>query len=302
MREGLFFDEETTDSFIRSYKIDEIYHQGRTKFQFVHCFYNKYLGKVLFLDKKIQSAQIDEYIYHETLVHPSMITHSSPQNVLVIGGGEGATLRESLKHNLLDKVTMVDIDQELVKLCQKHLPEWSDGAFSHSKTHLVFDDARQYVDKVKEKFDVVISDLTEPVKEGPSVYLFTKEFFEKIFYVLEEDGLFVLQAGSIDPYYHQFFASCVKTLENIFPVVRPYWTFVFSFGSPWGFVLASKNEDPLTLDETQVSGRLKRREIKKLKFYHSGLHKSLFALPFYLYDSMKKARILTDQKPFIWDL
>ena len=300
--EGSYFFEPFTESFGRRLKVERFYYQGRTKYQFVQCFHNEFLGKVLFLDKRIQSAQIDEYIYHESLVHPALITHSSPREVLVIGGGEGATIREVLRHSTVEKVIMVDIDSELVELCQKYLPEWSDGAFSDPKTNLIFEDARPFVEKTEEKFDVIISDLTEPIAHGPSVFLFTEEFFSKNFEALKEDGLFVLQAGSADPSYNQFFCSLVKTLEKVFPIVRPYWTFVLSFSMPWGFVLASKTKDPLDLDEKDIAQRMRERSVQKLKYYHPGFHQSYFALPLYLVKNLKQGKVLTDNKPFIWKL
>lgn len=300
--EGLYYIEPFTEYFDRRIKVDKLYYQGNTKYQFVQCFYNQFLGKVLFLDNKIQSAQIDEYIYHESLVHPALITHPSPQKVLVIGGGEGATIREVLRHNTVEKVFMVDIDRELVELCQKYLPEWPEGAFSNPKTNLIFQDARRFVEKKRKKFDVIISDLTEPVEKGPSVFLFTEEFFKKIFDVLKEDGLFILQAGSAAAFYNQFFCSLAKTLEKVFPIVRPYWTYVLSFGLPWGFILASKIKDPLVLDEKEIAQRMRKRRIKKLKYYHPGFHKGYFALPLYLMKDLKKGKILTDEKPFIWEL
>lgn len=300
--EGSYFSEHFTENIIRNIKIDKLYYEGKTKYQFARFFYNKTLGKVLFLDEKIQSAQVDEYIYHESLVHPVLITHPSPQRVLVIGGGEGATIREVLRYECVQKITMVDIDNELVELCQKYLPEWSEGAFSDPRVELIFEDADRFVGSTGEKFDVIISDLTEPVKEGPSVFLFTKEFFKKIFHALKADGLFVLQAGSTDSFYHQFFASCVKTLDEVFPLIRPYWTFMFSFGFPWGFVIASRKEDPLELDEERIKERMRERKIENLKYYHSGLHRGLFALPLYLIDGLEKGKILTDHDPYIWEL
>ncbi len=297
-----YYAETCTENIIRRFKIDKLYYRGKTDHQYVECFHNQFLGKVLFLDGKIQSAQVDEYMYHESLVHPTLITHPFPRRVLIFGGGEGATLREVLKHGTIEEAIMVDIDKKLVELCQKYLPEWSDGAFSSPKTNLVYGDARRFVEKTQKKFDIIISDLTEPLRKGPSVYLFTEEFFSRIFEILEENGLFVLQAGSTDPVYNQFYCSLAKTLERVFPLVRPYWNFVLSFGLPWGFILASRSEDPLKLKEGRISDRIRDRKIRKLKFYHPGLHKGYFVLPLYLMKDLKKGRILMDKKPFIWEL
>ncbi len=297
-----YYVETCTENIIRRFKIDKLYYRGKTDHQYVECFHNQFLGKVLFLDGKIQSAQVDEYMYHESLVHPTLITHPFPRRVLIFGGGEGATLREVLKHGTIEEAIMVDIDKKLVELCQKYLPEWSDGAFSSPKTNLVYGDARRFVEKTQKKFDIIISDLTEPLRKGPSVYLFTEEFFSRIFEILEENGLFVLQAGSTDPVYNQFYCSLAKTLERVFPLVRPYWNFVLSFGLPWGFILASRSEDPLKLKEGRISDRIRDRKIRKLKFYHPGLHKGYFVLPLYLMKDLKKGRILMDKKPFIWEL
>jgi len=301
MEEGFFYLETFTADFFRQLKVDKIYYQGKTEYQLVQLFHNRIFGKILFLDGKIQSAQIDEFIFHESLVHPALMTHVAPRKVLIVGGGEGATLREALRHSAVERAVMVDIDKKLVELCQEHMPEWSAGAFSDSRTQLIFGDARRYMERTEQKFDVIISDLTEPVKEGPSVYLFTKDFFEKIFNALNEDGVFVLQAGGTDPFYNRFFASCARTLEEIFPLVRPYWTFIFSFNNPWGFILASKKTDPLEQDEKVISERMRSRGIKGLKFYHPGFHQSLFSLPVYLIKALKKGKVLTDKNPFIWE-
>jgi spermidine synthase len=300
--EGFYFKERFTGHLIRNIKVEKVYYEGKTEYQYVQIFDNKLLGKILFLDKKIQSAEIDEFVFHESLVHPALLTHPDPQRILIIGGGEGATLREVLRHGSVKKATMVDIDRKLVELCQEFLPEWSAEAFSDPRAKLLFGDALKYVEMCKQKFDVVISDLTEPIEEGPSIYLFTQDFFQKIFCILKDDGLFVLQAGSTDLFYHQFYASCARTLQTVFPIVRPYWTFMFSFGFPWGFILASKKEDPLKIDEKNLNSRIKTRKIKNLRHYYPGNHKGFFALPLYLVKGLKKGAVLTDKKPFIWEL
>ncbi len=302
MKEGTYIYEFFTENVFKVIKVERLIYEGKTKYQTAKFIYNGLLGKALFLDNKIQSAQVDEFIFHESLVHPALLSHPAPENVLIMGGGEGATLREVLKHSQVKKAVMVDIDRELVELCKKFLPEWSSGAFSDKKTRFFSMDARHFIEKTRDKYHVIISDLTEPIDEGPSVFLFTREFFAMIFEKLEEDGIFVIQAGSADTFYHEFFSSCVKTLESIFPLVKPYWTFIFSFGMPWGFVLASKKYDPLKIDEREVRQRLNERRVKKLRFYHPGIHRSYFSLPLYLLKGLKKGRILTDEKPFIWRL
>lgn len=301
-KEGFYFIETYTENLIRNIKVEKVIFEGKTKYQYVQIFENRMLGKMLFLDKKIQSAAIDESIFHESLVHPALMTHPNPQNVLIIGGGEGATLREVLRHECVRRATMVDIDRQLVRLCQEHLPEWSSGAFSDPRTEVVFGDALTYVEKCRDKFDVIVSDLTEPIEKGPSVFLFTEEFYRKASGILKDDGVFVLQAGSTDIKYNQFFSSCSRTLEQVFPVVRPYWTFMFSFCSPWGFIMASREQDPLNWDEKTLKTRIKDRKIKNLVYYHPGIHRGLFALPLYLERALKKGDVLTDKKPFIWEL
>jgi spermidine synthase len=165
---------------------------------------------------------------------------------------------------------------------------------------LIIEDARQYCFETEEKFDVVISDLTEPLEEGLSMNLFTREFYTRIFDVLSDDGIFVLQAGSADPHYNEFFCSCVKTVESVFPLAEPYWIFMFSFGLPWGFVLGAKSKDPCHLTESDIVKKWNERELPEFEFYWPGLHTGLFALPAYLERGIDQGRILTDREPYIW--
>src|SRR3989475_360495 len=181
--------------------------EAQTKFQHVEIMETASYGKLLVLDGRIQSSQADEFIYHEALVHPGMLAADRPaQNALVIGGGEGATLREALKYRSLTRAVMVDIDGEVVDLCKKHLAEMHRGAFEDKRTEVRNEDARAYLEKTGERFDFIsvdqieafacflevgpgvlektgerfdfISvDLVEPLEEGPACALFTKEFY-----------------------------------------------------------------------------------------------------------------------------
>jgi len=302
MKEGIWFIEKFTDDMLYCYKAEEIYFSGKTQFQKVDIVKLGIFGKTLFLDNKIQSAQIDEFIFHESLVIPALITHGSPAKVFIAGGGEGATLREVLKANSVQRAVMVDIDGELVELCKKYLPEWAAGAFDDPRAKVVAGDAKDYIWKTEEKFDVFISDLTEPLEGGPSVYLFTKEFYKRVYEILSENGVLAVQSGSADPFYNVFFASIVKTLSEVFPYVRPYWAFILSFNMPWGFTLASKKQDPLLLVEAEVEERLRKLGIGSLKYYSAKLHQGMFALPPYLLEAIEKARVMTDERPFIWSV
>lgn len=215
----------------------------RTAFQDMCICETGAYGKALVLDGKWQSCTGDEFLYHEPLVHPAMLLHGSPGRVLILGGGEGATAREVLRWKTVEHVTMVDIDGEVVEACRKHLGEMHQGAFDDPRLEVVIDDALNVLDKTSRTWDVVISDLSDPIEEGPSFKLFTKEYFEKAAGVLSPGGTFVLQAGPVAPAELQMHARLVRTMSAVFPHVQSYTTFVPTYASPWGFALGSN--DPI---------------------------------------------------------
>jgi spermidine synthase len=211
----------------------------KTAFQEMYIVETGAYGKGLVLDGKWQSCTGDEFLYHEPLVHPAMICHSSPRNVLVLGGGEGATVREILRWKTVEQVMMVDIDGEVVEACREHMPEMHQGAFEDSRTNLVIGDALEVLDTTEQKWDIVISDLSDPIEEGPSFQLFTKEYFEKAQRVLAPGGYFVLQAGPVAPVELTLHARLVSTLKAVFPNVHSYASHTPTYGSPWGFAIGT---------------------------------------------------------------
>lgn len=253
-------------------------------------------GKCLFLDGKIQSAASDEFIYHEMLVFPAIITHPNPKKVLIIGGGEGATLREVLKCKDVESVKMIDIDKELVDYCKEFLPEWADGAFEDKRVCLLYTDARKHLEENNEKFDVIIIDLTEPMPGNPSYLLFTKEFYKIIIDRLNEDGIITLQAGNIAPYNDDLFTSLVKTLNTCFKNVFPYSVYVPSFQKLWGFIFASNKIEPLKISYEEIEK--KTRGFKYYNYYNADIHFSSFSLPTYLkQDILNQQDIISDKSP-----
>lgn len=295
----LWYEEPFTEGLRFLYRVKKIIYRGRSKFQNIDILDLESFGKTLFLDGKIQSAAIDEYIYHEALVHPAMLLHPEPKRVLILGGGEGATLREVLKHPV-EEVYMVDIDGELVEACKKYMSEWSDGAFEDERTRLIIDDARKFVFQTDKKFDVVISDLTEPIEEGPSKLLFTEEFYRKVSEILSTRGIIAVQSGSADPLYGFFFGSVFKTLKQVFPEVKQYLTFIFSFQMPWGFTLAGKGLEINFENKEIFYRRIESRDLQ-LRYIEPEILPSLFILPRYLEEVREKGVIIKDEKPFIWE-
>lgn len=301
--DGHWFIESYTEGLLFHYKVKAVLYQGRTRYQRVDILDLYTFGKTLFLDAKIQSAQVDEFIYHELLVHPALLTHPAPRRVLIAGGGEGATLREVLRDQTVQQATMVDIDGELVELCKRYLPEWSEGAYEDPRTQLVIDDARKAVFEASPRsYDLYISDLTEPLEGGPAALLYTAEFFQKVYEMLDDEGVMVAQAGSAEPLYNDFFAGLFRTLQEVFPVVRAYWGSIFSFQMPWGFILASKGPDPLRLEEREIGQRLEERGIRNLRCYSPKVHtRGIFGIAPYLEDAIRqKGRVFTDENPFVW--
>lgn len=298
---GLMFAETHTQAVQYIYRVKQVYYMGKTAFQDVAVMELEGYGKALFLDKKIQSAQLDEFMFHEPLVHPAMITHPEPRRVVVAGGGEGATLREVLRHQCVQNATMVDIDRELVELCEQYLPEWHQGSFHDTRTTLIYEDARKVVASYRNHFDAVVSDLTDPLEAGPSQLLFTKEFYQLLYDALTEEGVLAVQAGATDPLYPHLFGCLVRTLQEVFPIVYGYWAFVASFMLPWGFVLASKRHDPLALTPEEVARRLEQRGVRRLRYYSPFTHFGVFHLPPYLHQAIAEGRVLTDAEPFSWE-
>jgi spermidine synthase len=273
----------------------------QTKFQFMEILETHSYGKCLVLDGRIQSSQADEFIYHEALVHPGLLAHPRPQRGMVIGGGEGATVREILRHKTITDCLMVDIDGEVVEECRKHLPEMHQGAFEDKRTRLLHEDARAYLEKTSERFDLIVIDLVEPLEEGPACLLFTKEFYTLVRDRLTDGGVMTMQAGMSKVNELFFFGAIYRTLREVFPVVAPYQTFISCFGTPWGFMLASKGIDPRKQTAAEVDTLIaERMDPKRLGYWDGQAHLHSFNLPKFLREAVaKNDRVITDANPLI---
>jgi spermidine synthase len=274
---------------------------AQTKFQHVEILETASYGKCLVLDGRIQSSLVDEFVYHEALVHPGLLAVGrAPERALVIGGGEGATLREVLRYPSIRHAVMVDIDAEVVDLCRRHLPEMHQGAFEDPRTELRHEDARAYLQNTQERFDFICVDLVEPLEEGPACLLFTREFYRLVRDRLVPGGTMTMQAGWTKVGDTHFFCAVHRTLREVFPVVAGYQTFVSCFGTPWGFIAASTGADPARQDPATIDRLIGERVRGKFGYWDGITHQHAFSLPKFLRDGIaSESRIITDAEPFI---
>ncbi|TAJ88467.1 polyamine aminopropyltransferase [bacterium] len=262
------------------FAVESMIFSGRTQFQEVAIFESREYGTMLALDGLVQSAEDDEYIYHESLVHPALVAHPEPSSVLVIGGGEGATIREVLRHPTIKRVVMVDIDRELVELCKEHLDDWHRGAFDDPRVELVFSDGKEFVAATREKFDGVIIDVTDALDEGPALALYTEDFYRSVKQCLTASGLIVVQAMELSGLDYADHKKVRQSLRHAFRHMKSYRAFVPSFWSTWGFLVASDAIDPSQISSQKVDEILRSRGLESvLRYYDGQTHTHMFSLP-----------------------
>ncbi len=254
-------------------------------------------GKALIIDGKIQSTVYDEFIYHETLVHPLLLSIRTPENVLILGGGEGATLREVLKHKTVKRAVMVDIDQEVINFAKKYLQEWHKGSFDDPRVSTIISDAYQYVINSKEKFDAVIMDLTDPILGNSSYKLYTREYYEKVKEIIKPGGGMVTQATS-PSFNTETFTVIYNTLKQVFQFTVASIVYVPAFDGLWGFVYASDYVNPLDLLKEDLDKKIRERINGELRFYDAETHRMIFSIPKYIRDEMlRQKKVSTEKEP-----
>ncbi|CAN0839373.1 Thermospermine synthase ACAULIS5 [Linum grandiflorum] len=263
--------EEEIDSYVKlSYAINGVLHSSTSEYQLVELIDTKHFGKVLVIDGKVQSAESDEFIYHELLVHPPLLHHPNPKRVFIMGGGEGSTAREVLNHKSVEKVVMCDIDSVVVDFCRSHLSS-NALAFTDPRLQILINDAKAELEKTTEdKFDVIVGDLADPLDGGPCNQLYTKSFYEGVVKPrLNPNGIFVTQAGpgGVPASHKIVFTSIYNTLKQVFKFVVPYTTHIPSYMDTWGWIIAS--DEPLRLDVKEIDKRIGER-LKTAPLYFDG--------------------------------
>ncbi len=265
----LWFTEEQTSNLRFSCKIYKTLHREKSQYQDISVIETHQFGKMLVIDGTVQTTEGDEFVYHEMLVHVPMFTHDNPEKVLVIGGGDGGSIKEILKHPNVKKIVLVEIDERVVQVSKKYLPEISYG-INDPKVDVVFADGIQYVKENKNEFDVILIDSTDPV--GPAVGLFSKEFYSAVFACLKQDGIMCAQTES--PFLNSsLIGKIYKDIHSIFPITKLFLASIPTYPSGlWSFTIGSKKYNPLEIT-------WENKHDIKTKYYSKALHQAAFVLP-----------------------
>jgi len=282
-----WYTEQFAPTELHAHAIEEVYYAGHTPFQSVAILRTAVFGKMLVLDGDTQSSQADEKIYHETLVHPAMASVDDRSEVLILGGGEGATLREVLRDPSVRRCTMVDIDGQVVELCRQHLPEFSAGAYDDPRARVIIGDALEFLKSDDGSYGVVISDLTEPLPGSPSFPLFNGQLFRDVKRRLLPHGIYVLQASTAGFHNMAMHAKMARSLRAYFAHVTSYYTHVPAFDNDWAFIACSDEIDVGATPPAQIDayvGALRGENY----FYDAQTHRRIFALPRYLRRELAK--------------
>jgi spermidine synthase len=280
--------------------MDSSIYSAESPFYRIEIYKSDFFGKILFLDGELQSAESDEFIYHEALVQPAMAVHPHPEKVLILGAGEGATIRQVLSHRSVRQVVAVDIDSVVIEACRKYLPEWSQGAFDDPRCRIVYGDAREYLESTQDTFDIIIGDLPEFHRDSRAKKMATVEFYKTVKDHLAAPGVFTVQTGSGDLGQAEVHALLMNTASQVFPVTRSYLAYIPSCFGPWSFIVASNGPDPLDFSSEEIDDRIAGNIAIPLRYYAGETHQRIFSLPKYLRREIEsEKRIERDDESFL---
>lgn len=275
----LWVEEIHKDTVSLGFKIEKTLFSGKSPYQRVDVVMTKGHGVMLLNDGAVMLSERDEFIYHEMIAHVPLFVHPSPRRILIIGGGDGGTAREVLKHPEIERVVMVEIDEMVVSASKIYMPKVS-CAFGDSRLQILIEDGMKFIDETEERFDVVIVDSTDPI--GPAVPLFDKPFYNGISAILDTGGILITQAGSA--FYHQDLQqSMLSNQRKFFNKIHLYLYSNLTYpGGLWGFGFASKGLCPIKdFDPVRAAGAG-----VNTKYYNPGVHRGSFMLPAFVLENL----------------
>jgi len=252
-------------------RIRESIEKIKSEFQEIEVVASEAFGKILLIDNVIMLTESDEFCYHEMISHVPLCVHPNVEKVLVIGGGDGGTVREVLKHDNIRYIDVCEIDEKVIEISKKHFPNLA-NSFSDSRVKIYCEDGNQFIKKHREEYDLIIVDSSDPI--GPAEVLFQEAFYQSMYNALNDRGIVVSQAESF--FYHsKTIKHLFSFIKKIFPVFDYYYTMVPTYPSGViGFTFCSKKYHPINNFNRRQSLKL-----KNLKYYDEAIHKASFSLP-----------------------
>jgi spermidine synthase len=262
--------------------------EWQTKFQKIEIYETPYYGRMFRLDGYNMTSEREEFVYHENLVHPALTAHAAPRKVLVIGGGDGGSSEEALKHPSVEQVTMCEIDEEVIRVAKEHFFAVHRGAFDNPRLRVVIGDGMKFIRETQERFDLIALDLNDPM--GPAQPLYSTEFFHQCRTALAPGGALVLHIGAPVARPERV-ADIAQRLNGVFRIVRPYTMYVPLSGAQWAMAVCSDKLDPKALTADEIDRRIEHRRLQDLRFYNGETHEGVFALPNFIRDLVNPPRL-----------
>jgi spermidine synthase len=262
--------------------------EWQTRYQKMAIFDTAQYGKLFRLDGFNMTSEKEEFVYHENLIHPALAAHNAPKNVLVIGGGDGGSSEEALKHPSVEQVTLVEIDEDVVRVAKEHFGAVHNGVFDNPKLRLLIEDGMRFVRDTSQKFDLIALDLNDPM--GPAEALYSTEFFQQLRHTLAPGGALVLHIGSPVARPDRV-AELAQRLNGVFRIVRPYTMYIPLYGSLWAMAVCSDKLDPKAFTADEIDRRIEQRKLQDLRYYNGETHEGVFALPNYVRDLVSPPRL-----------
>ncbi|MCY6958064.1 polyamine aminopropyltransferase [Clostridium brassicae] len=282
----LWYTEEHTDNVRFSTKVKKHIYSEKSDFQQIDVFETEEFGRLLTIDGLVMVTQKDEFIYHDMITHVAMATNPEIKSVLVIGAGDGGTVRELTRYSTIEKIDMVEIDEVVVKASKQYLP-FTASKLDDPRVNLYFEDGIKFVQGKDNMYDLILVDSTDPI--GPGEGLFTTEFYTNCYRALTEKGILVNQNES--PYYSQNAREMRRAhnkISKIFPIAKAYQYHMPTYPSGhWLFGFASKALDPIKDLDAERWNNLGI----KTKYYNTDIHVGAFALPTYVKEMLKNENI-----------
>lgn len=277
MKSDLWITEKQNDDLKISFRVKNTVHEETTEFQHLSIVDTYAYGRMLFLDGCVMTSIKDEFVYHEMISLVPLNTHPNPENVLVIGGGDGGAVREIVKHPRVKKVTLVEIDGQVIETSKEYLPQIG-AAFDSPKLTVLVADGIKHIQNHKKHYDVILIDSTDPI--GPAAGLFALDFYRHVYEALKDDGIMVAQTES--PFFESQLLKRIHTdLKTLFPLVKLYLASIPTYPTGlWSFTLASKGQDPLKVNPADIPDT-------NTRYYNRDLHFASFVLPNFVADIFK---------------